>query len=142
MPTTPPRFLCRLSMSILVLALCVVAAGCDSSTDPGDDPDPRPPVAPSGLEAASGDSQVALSWGSVSDVDAYTVYRATEPISRDVSNATAVESGLSAADFTDTSVENGTLYYYRVTATANELESNGSNQVDVTPFSPPPSDRP
>lgn len=125
-----------LTISLLVIALGLVGCGGDGGTDPEPDPDPEPPSAPSGLSGTSGDTQVALQWNAVSDVEAYTVYRATESFS-DVSDANAVGEGLSATDFTDTDVENGTLYYYRVTATAEDLESDGSNQIDLTPFAEP-----
>lgn len=127
------------TVALLVLALGLVGCGgSEGGTDPEPDPDPDPtaPNAPSGLSGTSGDAQVALEWNAVNSADAYTVYRAASAFS-DVSGATPVAEGLSAPDFTDTEVENGTLYYYRVTATAGDLESVASNQVDITPFAEP-----
>lgn len=132
-------FASLLTISLLVIALGLMGCGGDGGTDPEPDPDPEPPSAPSGLSGTSGDAQIALEWNAVNDAEAYTVYRATESFS-DVDNANAVGEGLSATDFTDTDVSNGTLYYYRVTASAEDLESDGSNQIDLTPFAEP--DRP
>ncbi len=132
-------FAALLTVGLLVLTLGLMGCGSDGGTDPGRDPDPTPPAAPSGLSGTSGDAQITLEWSAVNDAETYTVYRATESFS-DAANANPVGEGLSATDFTDTDVSNGTLYYYRVTATAEELESDGSNQVDLTPFAAP--DRP
>ncbi|PEN07627.1 hypothetical protein CRI93_06500 [Longimonas halophila] len=128
-----------LAAGLLVVALQLMGCGGDGGTDPEPDPDPTPPAAPSGLNGTSGDAQITLEWNAVSDAETYTVYRATEAFS-DVSSATPVGEGLSATDLTDTDVSNGTLYYYRVTATAEDLESDASNQIDLTPFAAP--DRP
>ncbi len=46
--------------------------------------------------------------------------------------------GVSEAAYTDTSAENGTKYYYRVTSFNPEEESSASNEVEKTPFSDPP----
>ena len=130
-------FAMLLTPVLLLIALGVT--GCGSDSPGGTDPDPTAPPPPAGFSGTSGDAQVALEWNAVSDAEAYTVYRATESFSS-VDEASPVGEGLSATDFTDTDVSNGMLYYYRVTATANDLESRVSNQIDVTPFAAP--DRP
>jgi hypothetical protein len=56
-----------------------------------------------------------------------------------------LETGIGSDDYVDESAENGTRYYYIVTAVAGEgdesAESDPSNEVQKTPFSDPP-DRP
>ena len=56
-----------------------------------------------------------------------------------------LETGIGSGDYVDESAENGTRYYYIVTAVAGEgdesAESDPSNKVQKTPFSDPP-DRP
>ena len=133
-------------MSVLLIGALVVLGGCDSSTDAnGDDPDPpgngddpTAPAAPSSLEADSGDEAISLNWSSVSGADSYAVYRSTS--SGDALSGNPVSEGIDQTSFTDDSVDNGTTYYYQVTALdeENDLESDGSNEVEITPFPDPP----
>jgi fibronectin type 3 domain-containing protein len=52
-----------------------------------------------------------------------------EPIARSVTDLS----------YTDEEVQNGTTYYYRITAaSAPEVESESSNEDAATPFAPPP----
>jgi len=63
----------------------------------------------------SGDGEITISWGSVDDAQSYTVYRATYP----GVNSTHYEdrvSNIKDSSYTQTELENGTLYYYVVTA--------------------------
>jgi fibronectin type 3 domain-containing protein len=91
------------------------------------------------VEATSQDGAVTLTWEGVSEAGAYRVYRATSATSG-VSGA-PLRDGLSESSFTDASVENGTQYYYRVTAVGEGGESDPSSEVTVRPFPGPP-DRP
>ena len=51
-------------------------------------------------------------------------------------------TGIAETSFADTTVQNGTKYYYRVTSVnPNGAESASSGEVEKTPFSDPP-DRP
>jgi hypothetical protein len=70
------------------------------------------PSAPSGLDAVAGDSKVTLSWNTVSGAAGYVVRRGT--VSGDLSIVTIV-TGLG---YTNTGLNNGTLYYFDV-ATSN-----------------------
>lgn len=122
--------------------MCVALSACSSSGandegDPPEPPDPEPvvPGAPSGLQAASGDGQVVLDWNGVSQAQTYTVYRSTS--SGSASSGSAIESGLSETEYTDTDASNGVTYFYQVTAVADE-EGEASGEVSVTPFSEPP----
>jgi TolB protein len=134
----------------LVLILLLAGCGGDNPADSGDDgnddtEDTTPPSAPGGLEGTSGDEQVELIWDAngEDDLDGYNLYRATESFS-DVSNMDPVNGSslLSSNEYTDTGLENGTTYYYRVTAVdENENEGSTSSEVEITPFSDPP-DRP
>lgn len=100
-----------------------------------------PPSAPSGLEAESGSAEVTLDWGGVeaSDLDGYNLYRATTPIDSVSSAQRLNDERLSDTTFTDSAVENGTVYHYRVTAVdENDNESDPSAEVQVRPFAEPP----
>lgn len=119
---------------LLVLGLVVALMGCSGGG--GSAPPPSPPT---NVEATSQDGAVTLTWGAVSEASAYRVYRTTSSTSG-VSGA-PLRDGLSEGTFTDTSVENGTQYYYRVTAVGDGGESDPSSEVTVRPFPGPP-DRP
>ncbi|MBO9605943.1 MAG: right-handed parallel beta-helix repeat-containing protein [Paenibacillaceae bacterium] len=74
------------------------------------------PVAPSGLTAADGGSQVNLSWKKVNNAASYTVKRGT---ASGGPYATTVCSGVTATSCADTSAATGTTYYYIVTSTTS-----------------------
>jgi fibronectin type 3 domain-containing protein len=87
------------------------------------------PAAPTGLTAAAGNAQVTLSWTASAGATSYRVKRSTTsggPYS------TAVASP-SATNYTDTTVTNGTPYFYVVTAVNAGGESGNSNQATATP---------
>ena len=87
------------------------------------------PAAPTNLTAVAGDTKVALSWNASSGASSYTVYRATTsggPYMR-------VISGLAATSYTDTSVTNGTTYYYVVEAVDSVGSSPNSTEASATP---------
>jgi hypothetical protein len=109
----------------------------DDNGGPGPDPDPDPPSAPTGLSAEAGNGVVNLNWNnnSENDLAGYNVYRSTS------SGGTYTKlnaSLLGSSSYSDTSVSNGTTYWYRVTAVSTEnLESANSNTVSATPTAPP-----
>ncbi|MBN1422274.1 MAG: alkaline phosphatase [Planctomycetes bacterium] len=96
--------------------------------------DTVPPAAPTGLEATAGDGQVSLEWADNGEGDlvaGYNVYRSTTSGSgyAQINGSLVTES-----DYTDDTVENGTTYYYVVTAVdAGDLESGYSAEVSATP---------
>ncbi len=89
------------------------------------------PAAVSGLSATAGDTQVSLAWTASAspDFSFYSVYRSTTS----GGPYTLVSSGTTTG-YTDTSLQNGTIYYYVVTATDQTgYESTQSSQSVVTP---------
>lgn len=127
----------RLLTGCLVVGLVVTSAGCSSNGSNGDQTEPAP-QAPSGLSATSGNGEVELAWESAQNADRYRVYRATS--STNGASGTPLETNITSTDYTDTSAENGTKYFYRVTAVAGEdSESDASGEATVTPFAEPPS---
>ena len=113
----------------LLIGVLLIESSCDSTGTR-----PAVPPAPSGLKATTGDGLVTLRWTAVEEADEYNVYRSTRPIEELPAEPTA---GVSKPDFSDESVKNGTTYYYRVTAVADE-EGAPSEEVEVTPFARPP----
>ncbi|WP_103027603.1 fibronectin type III domain-containing protein [Salinibacter altiplanensis] len=122
-------------VAALVLGGSVLGlTGCDGGGSSADPPSP-----PSNVEATAQDGAVALTWDGGASTSEYNVYRATSP---GVGTSGAPVNGndpIGPSEFTDDSVKNGTLYYYRVTAVGEGGESNPSAEVSVRPFpSPPP----
>jgi len=95
-----------------------------------------PPAAPTLATPSAGNNQVSLSWTSSAGASTYNVKRTlTSGI-----NYAFVASGLTATSFTDTTVTNGTKYFYVVSAQNAAGESPNSNEVSATPTNggPPP----
>jgi TolB protein len=142
------RHVLRTAITLLILAVGVSACSGGGSNDPDPDPPPEedttPPAAPSGIEATSNDGSIDLSWNSVSasDLDGYNVYRDTQSFTSIGGRTPVNGSLLSSPNLTDSDVDNGTTYYYRVTALdTNDNESGLSGEATATPFPAPP-DRP
>jgi endo-1,4-beta-D-glucanase Y len=87
------------------------------------------PPAPTNLVATPGNQQVALTWSASTGATSYTVLRAT------VSGGpyTSVQTGVTATNFTNTSLTNGTTYFYVVRAVNASGTSGNSNQASATP---------
>lgn len=91
---------------------------------------PTAPAAPTGLTAAGGNAQAALSWTASSGATSYNVYRGT---SAGGESGTAIASGITTTSYTDTGLTNGTTYYYKVTAVNSVGTSGLSNEASATP---------
>ncbi|MBI4566775.1 MAG: hypothetical protein HY719_00095 [Planctomycetes bacterium] len=91
-----------------------------------------PPTAPTALTATPGNGRVDLSWTASAGATTYNVYRATAasvPI-------TGTPLGVVSAPVTtyaDTTVTNGTTYFYVVTAVNASGQSAASNEVSAAP---------
>ncbi|MFW9780269.1 MAG: fibronectin type III domain-containing protein [Candidatus Heimdallarchaeota archaeon] len=95
------------------------------------------PTAPQNLQVTAGDWQVSLSWLAPSDsggypVTKYIIYRATSSSGpfTNIANSTILS-------YIDSSVTNGIIYWYNVTAYTAEGEGPTSNQMSATPTGPP-----
>ena len=102
-----------------------------------------PPDAPTGLGAVAGDGVVDLSW-TQSVAGDVRVTPSISPMLRvsDPTDAGTYDAMFSVADtestYQDTSVVNGTEYFYVVTATDDDpAESGPSNEVSATPAAVP-----
>lgn len=93
----------------------------------------NPPGAPTGLTGTAGNGQVSLSWTASSGASGYYVRRST-------SGGTEAEiASVATNTYTDTSVTNGTTYYYVVSAYNSYGASGNSNEVNATPRASAPS---
>jgi len=95
--------------------------------------DTTPPFLPPSFSAEAADGKVNLSWskGTDSDLAGYNLYRSVG----EENDFKKINSGLiTTTSFTDTDVENGKKYFYKITS-VDELgnESGNSSAVGVTP---------
>ena len=87
-----------------------------------------PPVAPTGLTASPGNALVSLSWTASLGATSYNVKSAT--MSGGPYNTI---TNVTATSIYDTSVANGTTYYYVVSAVDANGESANSSEATATP---------
>jgi fibronectin type 3 domain-containing protein len=129
----PRRFFRHWSLLRLgsLVAILVLVAGCGSS---GGNSDTTAPAAPTGLTGAAGDSKVDLSWDGVGagDLETYRIYRSTSsPV--EISNQSPTQT-TEKTTYTDTGVQNETIYYYVVTVVDDAgNESASSNEIEKQP---------
>jgi large repetitive protein len=91
------------------------------------------PSAPTGLSAAVGNSQITLTWNASTGATSYNVFRGTTTGGE---SAAAIAQNLTALTFTDTTVTNGTTYFYKVSASNSAGVSAQSNEASATPVAP------
>jgi len=124
--------------------LLLVSCG-GSSTGPDNQSDTKAPAAPQNLNGNSGEQQIELNWNAngENDLAGYNVYRSTSSFST-VTGMNPINGSnlIKNQNITDTGLENGITYFYRLTAVdESSNESKVSSQLKITPFSNPP-DRP
>ena len=87
------------------------------------------PQAPTGLKAIAGNAQVILSWEASKDATGYSVYRGTATAAQEATPLATTAT----PTYRDTTVANGTTYFYTVVATNNKGLSQPSSEVSATP---------
>lgn len=92
-----------------------------------------PPGAPTGLAANPGNATVALNWTASAGATSYNVKRSNTS----GSGYALVASAVATTTYTDSSVSNGTTYYYVVTALNAGGQSANSTQASASPVLPP-----
>jgi hypothetical protein len=90
---------------------------------------PAAPPAPTALTATPGNAQVSLSWTASPGATSYQVYRGTAP-GGETLYASPPGAGTT---YVDSAVNNGTTYYYDVTAVNSGGVSPRSTEVSATP---------
>lgn len=88
------------------------------------------PAPPAGVSATAGNAQVSLSWTADLGAMTYNIFRGT---SAGGENATPIATGVTTTTYTDTTVTNGTCYYYTVAAVNSSGTSTYSSEVSSTP---------
>jgi fibronectin type 3 domain-containing protein len=99
------------------------------------------PSAPQSLTATGGSGSVKLSWSVPSSnggspITGYNVYRGTAP---GAESSTPLATGVTTTSYTDSTVTNGTTYYYTVAAVNAAGPSPQSNEALATPQATVPS---
>jgi len=89
---------------------------------------PQPPAAPTGLTATAGNAQVSLTWTASAGATNYHIKRSTT----NGSGYTQIAAPTTTS-FVDTTVTNGTAYFYVVSALNAAGESANSSQATATP---------
>lgn len=92
-----------------------------------------PPAAPTNLAATIGDASVALSWSASSNAASYYLKRSLTT----GSGYATIATNASLA-FTNTGLNNGTLYFYVVSAVNAAGEGSNSSEVSARPTSSAP----
>ena len=125
-------FVSRLSQRFAFLIVATIPAllfGCAGGYGGGGG---NPPGMPTGLTATGGNAVVNLSWTAGSGATGYYVKRSTT-----TGNEAQIAS-VTATSYADTSVTNGTKYFYVVSAYNSYGTSGDSNEVNATPSAPAP----
>lgn len=87
------------------------------------------PHAPTGLTATGGVGQVSLAWNAASGATSYDLYRSAESGFQSV---TPVVTGITGTNYTDTNLNNGTTYYYRVAGVNASGQSGFAPEANAT----------
>jgi hypothetical protein len=110
------------------LFLCMLGVGLDCARNP--DTGARL-TAPSKLTAAAGDQQITLTWQatpSYAEAD-YNIYQSTA-----AAGPFRIVATTKSTHFTITNLKNGSIYYFKVTASLNNAaESAFSNIIKAVP---------
>lgn len=126
----------RPGVSMFALLLCFVLAGCSGLFGGHGGKNQTAPA--TGLTATAASGQVTLNWNAYPGAYSYNIWRSTTSTTPPPNGPitylpAAVQNPPTGTTFTDTTVTNGTTYYYAVNANGNWGVSNFSNVVSATP---------
>lgn len=110
---------------VLFSLLFLSCGGGGGSSDPN-----TAPPAPENILSAGGNAQVRLSWGNASGATTYNIYWST---TAGVLKKTGTKISAITSPYYQTGLNNGTTYYYVVTAENQYGESSESVEVSTTP---------
>ena len=98
-----------------------------------EDPPTTLPSAPTGIVAASGNSQITITWDAVPAATSYNIYWSS---TSGVTKTTGTKiSDITTTSYTHTGLTNGTIYYYVVTSLNSYGESVESYEISSAPGS-------
>ncbi len=116
----------------LIALLSLTLLGCGGGGGGSSAPvaPPAPPAAPTGVTATAKDGYILIDGNAVAGATAYNIYWAT---STGVNKTTGNKLAVTSTPQAHTGLNNGTAYYYVVTAVGANGESAISNEVGATP---------
>jgi len=119
-------------MIAVVFCIVILFTACTGGGGGDSPPSNKPsvPKTPTHLNAAPGNEQVTLTWETVADATAYTLYWSNTP---DVAKHSANMVPNVSPGYRHQSLVNGQLYYYRVAAANGSGESLPSEEIVVIP---------
>ncbi|HQI82145.1 MAG TPA: fibronectin type III domain-containing protein [Deltaproteobacteria bacterium] len=121
----------RLLTLAAITTLLVSCGGGGGSGTPSND---SVPAAPSGVTAAAGNGHVTITWTVDPAASSYDIYWSTTP---GVTPASGTRIPGATSPYTHAGLNNGTPYYYVVTAVSAAGESPPSAQVTAVPLASP-----
>jgi len=122
------------SLLALILSGCAGTASSNNSNPGGNGSNPTGttvPTTPTGLMATAGNAQVILTWTASANATTYNVKRGAT-----TGGPYTLLSSPAAANFTDTTVTNGSTYFYVVSAANSAGESTNSAEASAKPTAP------
>ena len=120
---------------ILISLFSLTVISCAKKDDSSSSSSSATLSAPSGLTAAGAASQVTLDWTAVSGASSYTVYWDN---STGVSSSSTAITSVSTDNYTHSSLDNGTTYYYKVAAVDSAGTGTLSSEVNAATPLPAP----
>jgi lysophospholipase L1-like esterase/fibronectin type 3 domain-containing protein len=119
----------------ILLMFCSMVFSCGGGGGAGSETNTAPP-APQNVLSAGGNGQAYLSWKDVSGATTYNIYWST---TTGVDKQSGTKFSVAASPYYHSGLNNGTSYYYVVTAVNQYGESTESFEVSASPgqFTPP-----
>jgi len=111
------------SFLILMVSMVLLSSSAFAAT-------PTVLTAPTSLVATAGDSQIDLTWSSVTGATYYNVYESLDGLTY---NLISVPTTVTTQSYNVTGLKNGTLYYFKTSASNTVEESGYSNVASKTP---------
>jgi len=94
---------------------------------------PKAPAAPTGIGATAGNATVTVTWNNSTGATSYNVYRGT---AAGQESTTPIASGLTGQTYVNSSLSNGTTYFFKVAALNSGGTSPLSSEVSAKPSAP------
>ena len=121
-------------MLIFCFSLTIISCGEKDEYESWEKKGNTPLSSPSDLTATSSAGRVALDWSAVNSASSYTLY--WDNATGVTSSSTAI-TGVSTDNYTHSSLDNGTTYYYKVAAVDTD-NTTGSLSSEVSAATPLP----
>jgi RHS repeat-associated protein len=117
-----------------VVPVCAAGSGTESNVAQTDASGSAPGVG-SGLRIGSGNGFLNLSWTPIAGANSYNVYRST---TSGAEGSLPFASGINTTSFQDSTVMNGTTYYFKYSGVNGSGEGGLSTEVSASPSTNPP----